>query len=572
MCFFGAKMDQFNKQKLAGLNTRRDVADLLGVDYRRLCYLLYVKKTDRCYIEYSIPKRRGGRRTITAPIPKLRNLQRKLLRVLESVYKVKPSAYGFIKEKGHIENAKNHLSKNLVLNIDLKDFFQQIHFGRVRGLLMSEPYKAGEEAATVMAQIACYKGTLPQGAPTSPILSNMICSSLDTQLTKVAKKYRMVYTRYADDITFSTFKTSFPQEIAYVQNEQIIIGNELKAIFDKNSFIINEEKVYIRGRNRRQEVTGLTVNNRFVNLSRSYLRELRSILFDCQRNGIYESALRYIESGKTTSLKIIRLSKQNITDENEKAKRKGIICDWYAQVLKGKIEYIRCVRGNDCRYFIKYGKAYNEIFGYEAFELPNSLLDIEEKKQKWCFIIEKYDENSLCQGSGFLLKDFGILTNHHVVDDENAIYDIKTDGEVIFSRILGRDFFIKRNESIDYALIKVNGHDGEGWELTEKESIHRNDFVKLICFPNYTTGDSLTEIEAKITSTNKLTFGMRVMTVDKRLDHGASGGIALDNEGKVIGLIVSGTDEFSEERKEQYNPMPGIIPIHRIIEDIKSGD
>ena len=564
-------MDKANEQRLSYLVTRKDVADLLGVDYKRLCFLLYVKKTDRCYIEYSIPKRRGGSRKINAPILKLRNLQRKLLRVLEGVYRVKPSAYGFVKEKGHVENAKNHLSKNLVLNIDLKDFFQQIHFGRVRGLFMSEPYKAGEEAATVIAQIACYKGSLPQGAPTSPIISNMICSSLDTQLTRLAKKHRMVYTRYADDITFSTFNSSFPKEIAYVEDDQVVIGDELRAIFDKNSFVVNNEKVFIRGKNRRQEVTGLTVNDKFVNLPRNYLREIRSILYDCEKNGIYKSALRYISSGKTTDSYIIKLSKQNITDENEENRREKTICDWYAQVLKGKIEYIRCVRGNECGYFIKCGKAYNSIFGKEVFKQPSYIIDIEEKKQKWCFIIEKDDPKSLAQGSGFLLKDYGILTNYHVVDDENANYDIKTVGDEFFQKIVGSDFFLKRNDSIDYALIKVNGHDGEGWELTNKQSINRGDYVRLVCFPTYTKGDSLTEIEASITATSKLTYGIKVMTVDKRIDHGASGGLVLDEEGKAIGLIVSGVDEFNEDGGESYNPMPGIIPIHKIIEDLKAG-
>ena len=125
------------------------------------------------------------------------------------VYKTKPAAHGFVLDKNVATNAKGHVKKKYVFNIDLENFFDQIHFGRVRGMLMKPPYNLGEEAALVISQIACYKGKLPQGAPTSPILTNMVCAPLDTQLTKLAKKYNLQYSRYADDITFSTYKADF---------------------------------------------------------------------------------------------------------------------------------------------------------------------------------------------------------------------------------------------------------------------------------------------------------------------------------------------------------------------------
>ena len=101
-------------------------------------------------------------------------------------------------------NAQRHVKKKYVFNLDLENFFDQVHFGRVRGMLMKPPYGIGAEAALVIAQIACYKGKLPQGAPTSPILTNMVCAPLDTQLIRLAQKYKLHYTRYADDISFSS--------------------------------------------------------------------------------------------------------------------------------------------------------------------------------------------------------------------------------------------------------------------------------------------------------------------------------------------------------------------------------
>ena len=101
---------------------------------------------------------------------------------------------------------------------------------------MKPPYNLGEEAALVISQIACYKGKLPQGAPTSPILTNMVCAPLDTQLTKLAKKYNLQYSRYADDITFSTYKADFPVEIAYVDFNGVHVGTVLEELIKKIIF------------------------------------------------------------------------------------------------------------------------------------------------------------------------------------------------------------------------------------------------------------------------------------------------------------------------------------------------
>ncbi|WP_460264638.1 reverse transcriptase domain-containing protein [Clostridium sporogenes] len=164
-------------------------------------------------------------------------MQRKLAYILNLVYKVKPSAYGFIQDRGIKDNAINHTKRKLLLNIDLKDFFSQVHFGRVRGMLMKKPYGINQEAATVIAQLVCFEGALPQGAPSSPIITNMICSPLDTQLIRLAKKYGLVYTRYADDITFST-NNQFPKEIITEDLNKLTIGSELNSILKKIALML----------------------------------------------------------------------------------------------------------------------------------------------------------------------------------------------------------------------------------------------------------------------------------------------------------------------------------------------
>lgn len=193
------------KRQFEQLKTRQDVARLLQVSDYQLRYHLYICPIDKAYTTFKIPKKSGGHRLITTPQTSLKIIQHKLNQVLSSVYKVKPSVHGFAIEKSIVTNAKIHLKQRYILNLDLQDFFPSINFGRVRGLFIAKPYNCTQEVATILAQICCYNNQLPQGAPTSPIISNMICARLDSQLQKLAKKYWCIYTRYADDITLLEF-------------------------------------------------------------------------------------------------------------------------------------------------------------------------------------------------------------------------------------------------------------------------------------------------------------------------------------------------------------------------------
>jgi len=170
-----------------GLSSRPDISSLLDVDYPRLMYHLYVLPRDSRYKEFTIPKKSGGVRSITAPVTPLKIIQRKLNQVLQAVYRPRFSVHGFARKKSVSTNALEHSRQRYVFNIDLKDFFPSINFGRVRGLFMSEPFNLCPEVATTLAQICCYDGKLPQGAPTSPVISNMICSRMYGALQQLAK-------------------------------------------------------------------------------------------------------------------------------------------------------------------------------------------------------------------------------------------------------------------------------------------------------------------------------------------------------------------------------------------------
>ena len=200
-------------KKFCDIQSRNELADYLSVPRNKLTHILYVKKPDSYYTTFEIPKRNGETRTICAPSGDLKTLQEKLSNMLwlyqKSIWEekgIKPNiSHAFEKEKSIITNAKIHRNKRFVLNLDLENFFDSFHFGRIQGYFeKNNSFKLPHDVAVVLAQLTCYQGRLPQGAPSSPIITNLICQPLDTYLLRIAKKYKLDYTRYADDLTFST--------------------------------------------------------------------------------------------------------------------------------------------------------------------------------------------------------------------------------------------------------------------------------------------------------------------------------------------------------------------------------
>ena len=277
------------------LQNRDDVAQLLGITTKQLNFHLYVLSSEKKYKTFNIPKKSGGTRQISAPTSPIKVIQRKLKQVLEAVYKPKPSTHGFVSERSIVTNARPHKKRRYVLNIDLENYFSTIHFGRVRGMFMGNPYNLNNEVATILAQICCHKGVLPQGAPTSPIISNMICARLDAKLQQLAKGHQCTYSRYADDITLSTNRSKFPSALASLSDiGQIEIGNELSAVIQENGFQANPKKTRLQVKQQRQEVTGLTVN-RYPNVQRRYVKQVRAMLHAWQKYGLDSTAQRYYE-------------------------------------------------------------------------------------------------------------------------------------------------------------------------------------------------------------------------------------------------------------------------------------
>lgn len=299
--------------KLAALKKitkKPQLARLLGVKPSSLTYSLYKFKPETQYYQFEIPKRNGGMRVISAPTDKLKVLQSKLSVLLQDcieeinaakfpkpeinrpkalsseVLKVKISgsankqpslSHGFVRDRSIITNAMMHLNQKNVLNIDLKDFFDSFNFGRVRGFFIkNKNFELDPHIATVIAQIACYNNTLPQGSPCSPVITNLITHSLDIRLASLAKKYSCTYSRYADDITFSSRKSVFPTQIMRQEESgEYTTGNKLRYEITRAGFAINDKKTRIQYKDSRQDVTGLIVNKK-PNVKKEYWRTVRS--------------------------------------------------------------------------------------------------------------------------------------------------------------------------------------------------------------------------------------------------------------------------------------------------------
>ena len=340
------------RKEFLELKTRQDIARLLDIETKSLNFYLHILRVDKRYTAFSIPKRLGGQRQISSPVAGLKIIQQKLNQVLQAIYQPKPATHGFSQSRSIVTNASQHIGKKRVLNIDLQNFFPSINFGRVRGLFMAAPYKLSEEVATILAQICCHENQLPQGAPTSPVISNMICSKLDSQLQRLAKKHKCTYTRYADDITFSTSLKFFPPALAKTISdltEQIEIGDELHEVIRTNGFEINQKKLRLQTNRMRQEVTGLTVNAK-ANVQRRYVRQIRAMIRAWEKHGLEAAQAEFISK------------------YDKKCRLKPISS--FAAVVKGKIDFLGMVKGKGDPIYLRFRAKLKELAPDLINDLP----------------------------------------------------------------------------------------------------------------------------------------------------------------------------------------------------------
>lgn len=292
-----ADAGKLQHQGLPLLSSPLALAQAMGIEVAELKFLCFHREVGRVrhYQRFSLPKKTGGVRTISAPMPRLKRAQYWVLDNVLARVPCHPAAHGFVPGRSIVSNAAPHCGQDVIINLDLKDFFPGITYPRIKGVFRALGY--GETVATLLA-LLCSENVsdellvdgerffvggpararvLPQGVPTSPMLTNVLCRRLDRRLQGVADKLGFVYTRYADDLSFSASGDAAG-----------LVGRLLRQVH----FILKEEgltphpdKLHVQRAGTRQEVTGVVVNQQPA-VSRTQRRQLRATLHRARQQGL----------------------------------------------------------------------------------------------------------------------------------------------------------------------------------------------------------------------------------------------------------------------------------------------
>jgi len=510
--------------------------------YRDLARLIYPSPKYRTFL---LPKKLGGSRTIQAPKKRLKELQKRVLQFLqEKSPNPKPSVHGFTKNRSVLTNAKEHLNKTFVFNVDLKDFFPSINFGRVKGLLQTRPFEYPPQVASVVAHICCKDGALPQGAPTSPLISNLICRRLDNELQALAKECRARYTRYCDDLTFSfTVKKAdfLPPEIVRLEAGIAHVGGKLISIIENNGFVVNLDKVSLSNRSQRMKVTGVTVNEQ-PNVPRVFIHQIRGMLHAWEKHGLQAAEATLLE-------RYSRHLRSNTVPP-------------FANVLRGKLLYLKMIRGEASPVYGKLAARFNDLATRENPEAASRLkisraavtpLDVERAS----FSIE------CCQnfpstgavtssGSAFLLEGDMLVTCWHVISTH--IEEAKTRVGFDENEIELRDFrkrkglkvtLMKKWEHHDLAILKPQFDVSEYPYLVPGNSPPSvGALVIMFGFPNFRQSKGISTTSTEIITAEFVKSGVKYVEVRDQIRAGNSGGpVVLKETLELVGVAVEGATQ-----------------------------
>jgi retron-type reverse transcriptase len=359
---------------LKEVNSKEDIVNLLNLSgqflfgdkhkpysLKSISYFADHRLSNNRYTTFEIPKKSGGKRIIHSPEVGLKSILKSLNFILQLTHSPNQNAKGFIPGVSITDNAKYHVGQNYVYNIDLKDFFHSFEKKRVKGAFMLPPFKltdTKEPLAYLLANLCTHplksgkkvKQVLPQGSPASPMLTNILCQTLDRRLNGLAKRFGLKYTRYADDITFSSMHN------VYTKKE---FQKELKRIIKDQGFSINPKKTRLQKHGYRQDVTGLLVNDK-VNVSKRYIKDLRKWIYLWERYGYKKAEINF--------------RKDYILDKGHvKGDKPNLI-----NVLDGKLEFLKMVKGADDGTYQGLKRRFDKLAG--LLNPINKVLDVWETK------------------------------------------------------------------------------------------------------------------------------------------------------------------------------------------------
>jgi RNA-directed DNA polymerase len=492
-------MDLTEADNLASL------AVVLNCSAKKLGYYIYKIPISAQYKQFTIPKKRGGTRTISAPASNLKIIQRNLARELSKLRDFKPSVNGFVSGRNIKRNATSHVAQRYLLNIDLEDFFGSINFGRVYGLLSKPPYSINKQVAAAIAKACTLNNVLPQGAPSSPVITNLICAKMDSELVRLANALGCRYSRYADDLTFSTTRRTMPLATNQMGEDGSIIcelNPTLRAIVEANGFRINEDKTRLRHRETRQEVTGLIVNRR-INVKRSMVRQVRAMLHAWRKFG---------------------LAKAQEDFEKEYDGRSN-----FESSVRGKIEFIGQIRERPDVVFKKLAVQYNKL---SATDKIRTVLTPEEVAKQATWVIESDTD---VQGTAFFVEKYGLVTCAHCIGANPYIYHPADPAKKITVKVMNvdshRDLAVLDVPSELKTLVPIPFYKGA--------ALKDGTEVILFGYPNHYLARPVRIEQGKLIRTFPKSAVM-YLEITPKIIGGNSGGPLLNNSYELIGLAVLG--------------------------------
>jgi RNA-directed DNA polymerase len=457
----------------------------------------------RMYQQFSIAKGAGKLRLISAPDRRLNILQSKLTPLLNQLYRIRKPVHGFVPARSVKTNAEAHGQRRFVVNLDLQDFFPTITENRIRGLLQA--LGVNYRVSAIIARLCCLNDHLPQGAPTSPVLSNMICFRLDTDLLEIAKGARAIYTRYADDISFSSYQPPAPlfegALPAVGRFSPEVLAPRLREAFLGNGFAVNPDKAHYADRNSRRIITGVKINAG-LNVDRRYVRNIRAVLHSIEETGLIDAQAKYVSKGG-----------------------RGFL----AAYLRGKISYIAFLKGRSDPVARSLAIRYNNCFPTDPIRVAPTREEIHDRAT-WVV------EHSKRQGTAFFLEGVGLVTAAHCVKNRKTVTlfhpskHTKTFTATVRMRDDHRDLAILDHQipATDYLELRRSvSHPKKG------------DPVTALGYPKWGPVDHLNARPGVVTLVT-IKSAVRLIEVDQTLTQGMSGGPLIDAQSGVIGVIHRG--------------------------------
>nr|WP_314785037.1 reverse transcriptase domain-containing protein [Olsenella uli] len=515
------------------IKTREELAKFLGIPLQRLTMLAFASGIKR-YIRQEAPKKNGGIRVISAPRGDLKAVQRKIGEGLSEKYSVLPCVQGFVGGRSVATNAHEHIRKKFLLSLDLKDFFPSISSGRVHELFLKF-FRFPSEVTDILTNLVCDSGCLPQGAPTSPIISNIICYKMDRALLSFAAANKIEYTRYADDLTFST--TSAYVALKLFDNSKAgldAINPKILSVVRTNYFQINEKKIHAVWRGSRQLVNGIVVNDK-CNMPRSTYRSLRA-LFNTWRKDGYEVAL-------TKYLTASPIYKRRLITDGKPCQETS-----FAQHIRGRLQYLTMVITVDGHTSSPLEKLWTMYYDQTHENVPFVTFNRYALQLESCYDTE-LGEPEVTMGSGFCCGPY-LITCDHCIPEENVTQniDIRNKDKKWICSVCSDSF--KRLPLFDLAYAPLS--DDKIVRVSRFNLKYLPQPGENITAVGYSGGERLHAVTTSIVGSG---LADNTVKVDRAFIQGMSGGPVFNSRSELIGVVARGSAEDAYTRDGEFIPL-----------------